>query len=1413
MISTVDFLAKLRSLGIKVSSEGGALRYKAPKGTLTPDLIAELRSRKAEIIEFLNQFDTAPSSNLPPIKPQSRDSGEFPLSWAQERLWFIDQLEPDSITYNIPIALRLEGNLKVSALEQALAEIVSRHEVLRTSFPAIEGQPKQVIAPTAKPIFKIVDLSSDLEPEQRDSQLQQLLQQEISRPFNLASDLLIRSHLWQLSNTEYVLLVNMHHIVADGWSIKVFRQELSSLYRVFSEGKTSSLPELAIQYKDFALWQRDCLQGKIGEKQLNYWQQQLDNTPELLPLPIDRPRPSTQTYQGKTYSFSLSEQLSQKLKELSTQSGTTLFMTLQGAFSILLSRLCGESDILIGSPIANRNRNETEGLIGFFVNTLVLRTKLENNPSFAEVLKQVRETTLAAYENQDIGLEQIVKTLQLERSLSHSPLFQVMFVLQNTPNSELELPGVKVKQLKVTTETAKFDLTLSMTESSTKLVGSWNYNTNLFNDETIERISGHFQTLLSAIVENPQQKINQLPLLTEAEKHHLLVDWNDTEREYPHNKSIHQLFEEQVRQRPKAIAVKFANQDLSYQQLNQRANQLAHYLQTRGVKPGVLVGICLERSPEMLVALLAILKAGGAYVPLDPNYPADRLAFMLEDTQVPILLTQQLLTEKFLADKIEIFCLDTDWKTLNSENTDNPASKAIAKNIAYVTYTSGSTGRPKGVCVSHQAVSRLLFNTNYIKLEPNDKIAQISNISFDAATFEIWGSLLHGGKLVIISQDIFLDPQKFAKQLREQEISVLFLTTALFNQLASIIPQAFKNLRYLLFGGESAKPQWVQEILKKAPPQNLLHVYGPTEGTTFSSWYLVENISEGATTIPIGRPISNTQIYILDKYLQPVPIGVVGELYIGGDGLAEGYLNQTELTKEKFISNPFLNSQLRIPHSEKLYKTGDLARYLRDGNIDFCGRTDNQFKIRGFRIELGEVESTLAQHPLIKECAILAKEESSASRQLVAYLVFRKNSTPNTEEIRNFLGQKLPNYMIPSSFIVVDDLPLTANGKVNSRALLNLDLPQQESKANFVAPRSELEIELAQIWEQVLKINPIGIKDNFFDLGGHSLLAISLFAQINNRFGNNFPLSTIFKTPNIEELAKKIADCRTNYKKLPTESNLLVAIQPNGTKTPFFCIHAGHGQVLFYQKLAKYLDSDQPLYALEPQGLNDPKQPLTKFEDMAALYIEEMRKIQPHGPYLICGYCIGGVIAYEIAQQLRLEGDQIALLAFLDAYPKVQKSTSNYLLKSFDRFLKLGFKARLIRLIRKPLKLIFNKLLGITWKISPRLSLSFPESWKREYFYFLHAKALYEYQPKIFPDYLDVVNFRATQNLDKKTITSSWNGLIKENIENYDMQINHFEMIRQESALEEVANKLTSCLKSPEGVTRQKETRAKEKTR
>jgi surfactin family lipopeptide synthetase A len=1036
----------------------------------------------------------------------------LPLSFAQSRLWFLDRLEGGSATYNMPEPLQLSGYLDIAALEVAVQEIVKRHEILRTSFQIVDGEPIQVISQHCQIPFPLLDLQH-LEDAAQSSRLQSLAIAQSQKPFNLAVPPLLRVTLVRLGLESHILLVTIHHIIADGWSMGIFIDELSALYQAACSGIPAQLPALGIQYADFALWQRQWLTADVLQHQVDYWRQQLADLPPLLELPLDRSRPSIQTFCGATRSFEIDRESTDRLKLLSQGAGATLFMTLLAAFATLLSRYSRQEEIAIGSPIANRNQSGIESLIGFFVNTLVLHTKLDGNPTFVELLARVREMTLAAYEHQDLPFEKLVEELQPERSLSYTPLFQVMFVLQNAPLSKVELPDLTIAPFKLDLVAARFDLTLQMTETAAGLTGELIYNRDLFDASTIDRMAGHFQILLAGIIANAHQPIAQLPLIGSAEQQQLLIDWNDTHADYPQDKCIHQLFEAQVELTPNAIAVQYESTQLTYRELNDRSNQLAHYLQTLGVKAEVLVGICVERSCEMIIGLLGILKAGGAYVPLDPAYPPDRLSFMLADSQVAVLLTQQkLLTIPTV--NVPIVELD-DWGNFQGESTTNPHSDLQPSNLAYVIYTSGSTGKPKGVLVQHQGLCNLaLAQIRCFDVRPDSRVLQFASFSFDASISEVVMSLCAGATLYLGNRDALLPGTGLMQLLQQHRISHITLSPS---ALAAMPSGAYPDLRTIIVAGEACPPDVVTQW---SPGRLFMNGYGPTESTVCATTAIC---TASKTAPPIGRPIDNIQVYILDGHLQPVPIGVAGELHIGGAGLARGYLNRPALTAEKFIPNPFSQA-----YSGRLYKTGDLVRYLANGNIEFLGRIDLQVKIRGFRIELGEIEAVLSLQPQVQEAAVVVRIDPTGKR-LVAYIVPKAGfstgeATPTipASQLRNFLTERLAEYMVPSAFVMLESFPLTPNGKIDRQALANLAQGHSELDRSAVAPSTPIEAILASIWADILGIAEVGIHHNFFELGGHSLLATQVISRIHDALQVDLPLRTLFERQTIADLAETV---------------------------------------------------------------------------------------------------------------------------------------------------------------------------------------------------------------------------------------------------------------------------------------------------
>lgn len=1044
--------------------------------------------------------------------PRHQYLDSVPLSFAQERLWFLDQLAPNQPVYNEPIALRLRGNLRLELLQKSFNEIVNRHGVLRTAFTTVEGQPVQVIAKSLNLNLPVLNLQ-DLTLQEQEKQVQRLAIEEASQPFDLSQRPLIRVKLLQLRENEYILLLTMHHIICDRWSFAILLQELTTLYQSYCNNQPSTLKELPIQYADYTIWEKQYLTGEVLEKQLSYWKKQLADAPALLELPTDYPRPPVLSNRGSQLSFSLSPELTQVFKTFSQQEEATLFITLLTAFKVLLYRYTQQTDILVGTTIAGRNREELESLIGFFVNTLVLRTDLSEQPSFRQLLRRVRQVALEAYAHQDLPFEKIVEKLQVERNLSHTPLFQVMFQLQNTPNQKLELASLTWETLEIHNQTTKFDLVLSMIETEQGLIGNFYYNTDLFATATIARMQGHFQTLLESIAANPDQEIGKLPLLTSGEQQQFL-EWNHTHFDYSQDQCIHQLFAEQVETTPEAIALVFEDTALTYQQLDQKANQLAHYLQKLGVGTEVLVGICVERSLEMVIGILGILKAGAAYVPIDPEYPSERLAYMLEDSQVQVLLTQEKLLTQISHHHIKTVCLDSDWQEIAQEATSNLTCSVQGENLAYVIYTSGSTGKPKGAMNTHQGIyNRLLWMQTAYKLNAADRVLQKTPFSFDVSVWEFFWPLLNGASLVMAKPGGHGDRSYLIDLICKEQITTLhFVPSMLQVFLDGEDVQKCTSIKRVICSGE-ALPLNLQTRFFQRFNCELHNLYGPTEAAIDVTFWQCQKHNPWPT-VPIGQPISNIQIYILDSHLQPVPVGIPGELYIGGAGLARGYWHRPELTAEKFIPHPFINHP-----NQRLYKTGDLGRYLPDGNIEYLGRIDHQVKIRGFRIELEEIEAQLSAYSQIRETVVIVREDEPGEKSLVAYVSPDGDVNIQISELRSFLQSKLPAYMIPTNFVILPTLPLTPNGKINRKALPKPEKLRLKSTVAYVMPQTEIETKIVKIWQEVLKIEQIGIEDNFFELGGHSLLMVRVQQQLQEVLKISVPILELFRYPTISSLA------------------------------------------------------------------------------------------------------------------------------------------------------------------------------------------------------------------------------------------------------------------------------------------------------
>jgi amino acid adenylation domain-containing protein len=1241
-LTTVKLLSHLRCKNVDLRVENGRLILNAPKGVISPSLMEELSRRKTEIIEFLGNAASSIGSETIPLKAMPRE-GVLPVSFSQQRLWFLSQLEPDSTAYVIHGAIRLQGKLNVEALEHSLSEIYRRHEALRTTFKEADGRPEQIISPPAPIKLPMEDLQS-LAINERQAEIQRLISEVAQNPFDLSKGSLLRIKLLRLGNHEHVFVLAMHHIISDGWSQGVFLQELEALYGAFCAGQSSPLPELPVQYADYAIWQRQWLQGKVLERQLGYWKKQLGGELPVLLLPTDRLRPAVQTYKGAEKSFSFSGHLRKGLYELSQRQGVTLFMTLLAAFKVLLYRYSGQTDFAVGSPIANRNRTEVENLIGFFVNTLVLRSDLTGNPTFKELLARVRQMTLDAYDHQDLPFEKLVEELQPARDLSYSPLFQVMFVWQNMARKPVKLPDLTWTPMAIPAHASMFDLTLYMWERAEGLSGIFEYNTDLFDARTIDRMAGHFQMLLEAVVADPNQHLSELPLLTEAEHHQLIIEWNATAADYPADRCLHELFEEQAARTPDRVAVVFGDAQLTYDELNRRANQLAHHLQTLGVRAETRVAICIERSPEMVVGLLGILKAGAAYVPLDSSYPHDRLTFMLEDARVSVLLTTVKILGKFPDYAGAVVCLDRDRELIAEKNDAPPDSDVAPDHTAYIIYTSGSTGTPKGVVGRHRAsVNRFNWMWHTYPFEENEVCCQKTTLSFVDSIWEIFGPLLKGIKNIIISDDVVKDPFNLVKTLASNGVTRMVLVPSLLKVILDAhadLDRKLPDLKIWISSGETLSLELARRFQKLLPTRRLLNLYGSSEVAADVTFFDTAQLNVAHVRVPIGRPIDNSRIHILDINQNPVPVGVTGEIYVGGANLAGGYFERPDLTAERFVPDA-----VKGDSGELLFRTGDLGRYLSDGEIEYVGRNDHQVNLRGFRIELGEVEAVLRQHAGVKAAVAAVNKSESGDKILVAYVVLEEGRETSIQTLKHFLQEKLPHYMVPAIIVDLEEIPLTPSGKIDRLRLPSIERRRSELVEALAIPRDELEIKLANIWKKGLGVKSIGIRDNFFELGGHSLLAAQLFARIENELNVTLPLATLFQAPTIELLTEKLKS--HSWK---TSWSSLVPIQPGGTRVPLFLVHGAEGNVLLYRELSKYLGENQPVYGLQAQGLDGKSDFITSVEGMAKHYIQEIRSLLPEGPFQLGGYCLGGLIAFEMARQLQAEGNKVDLLALFESY-------------------------------------------------------------------------------------------------------------------------------------------------------------------
>ena len=1334
------------------------------------------------VAQFAELMVEAQRNHIPPIQAVDRTTFErLPLSFAQERLWFIHQLQPDSPAYNLPGIITLDGDLDINLLEQAFNFIIARHEILRTVFPSEEGQARQVVLDRLDFRLERIDLTHYDTREKRASKAEEICQADARKPFDLAHGPLLRGKAISLTSREHILMVNMHHIITDGWSVEIMIKELGLIIDALEQGRDPELAPLPIQYPDYSVWQRRWLEESgVLKQQLTYWQEKLAGVPETLDLAADYLRPSVQSFAGANHTFTIDVHLTEQFKRLGQQQGSTLFMVLLAAFKTLMYRYTGQSDICIGSPIANRQHGETEGLIGMFVNTLALRTQVEPEDTFSTFLAKVRATCLEAYEHQSAPFEKVVDMLHPQRTLAMNPIFQVMFVLQNT--GPLEKLDQRIQPYPLHSGISKFDLVVDFTEVQQGLEGSIEYRTELYKPQTIERMARHFTALCYAITATPGARICDLDFINDAEKHKLMDEFNQSREELPGDKCLHELFVEQITLHGEDPAVVCGEEQLTYRQLYERSRDLALYLQSLGVKPDTLVAVFMERSLDLIVGLLGILQAGGAYVPLDPRDPDERVSYMLQDTQAAIVLTRDNLRERLGAlvpAEKRLLALDQQWPEIADRVAELKATgiqlrqQVEPHHLAYLIYTSGSTGKPKGVMIEHHSPVALVHWASHVySREELAAVIASTSICFDLSVFEIFVPLANGGK-IILPRDAF-----GLLNLTEKERKSI----TLINTVPSAVEEFLRlgaipdSVQTINLAGEPLSPALVNKVYENSSVRKVYDLYGPSETTTYSTWILRKKNAVAS----IGRPISNTQAYILDFHNRLQPIGVPGELHIAGVGLARGYLNRQELTREKFVANPF-------QPGTRMYKTGDWARWLDDGTIQYLGRVDTQVKVHGYRVELGEIEARLKQHPAIQDSAVIGWGQDS-KKQLIAF--YRAKSTTGNrlvelpyQELRQHVSQALPEYMVPASFVSVKSIPLTPNGKVDRRMLAQMHV-EKKSSQEHVSPHDNTEGQLVEIWARVLNLKPekIGIHDNFFELGGHSLSAVQLMGKISKSFEQLLPPAAIFIAPTIAELARMISTQKT------TTVDILVPIQAGGNAPPIFGVPGAGGSVLSLQPLIKTLGPDQPFYGLQAVGLDGKALPLNSLEETAQANIAALKTLQPTGPYRFIGHSYGGVVAYEMTRILASQGEEVSSLVLLDSIaPALKQGQMDHdeaedLVEASVTFASLYGVTLTIDLPRVRRSSSMDNIQYIAGLLNDRGVEISGEQFTVFYgVYRANLRSYAAYQPSKLSSKTDVSLYRAIQDFADPSMPRDygWNRLLPTPVSIYDVDANHFSILKE----------------------------------
>ena len=1349
-------------------------------------------------------FDDPTIAGLASVLAESKDAkgsaqhierrklgGPVALSFAQEQLWFLSHLTPGSPVYNVVDMIRFKGQYDAGAIRKALNELVRRHEILRTVFSCINGCPMQTVLPGIDLAFKEVDLGS-FAGEDQESEWKRVVQEEGRKVFDLSRAPLFRASMVHIGPREHKMLLTLRHIIADEWSMELIHDEITQLYDAFSQGSPSPLAELPIRYTDYAAWQRDRFQDDAFRRQEAYWKKELSGAPTVLELPTDKPRPAKQTFQGAVESFKLSRELSEQLKALGREEQATLFMLLEAGFAALLHRCTGQEDLLVGTPISGRTRRETENLVGYFLNTVVLRSQFSERTNFRSLLRKTRERALAAYAHPDFPFNRLVADLAPERDPSRSPVFQAMFVLHD-PDGISEVSRAFGNR-DLSTGTSKFDLTLVLSETADGIEGIFEYKTDLFAPATIQRMCGHYERLLEAIAEDPEQEISKLAMLTSTEQEEVLLGWNQTAQDYPGtDRCLHELIEEQAARIPDRVALVFEQRRITYGELNRRANQLAHHLRGLGVGPEILVGLFLERSPEMIVSLLAILKAGGAYVPMDPAYPKERIRNILEDSKATFVLTQRSVVNELPEFTGQTVCLDSDWARIATGSEANPASHAKSENLAYVLFTSGSTGRPKGVALEHRcAVSFILWAKQVFGPKQLEGVLFATSVCFDLSVFEMFVTLSAGGK-VIIAPDILHLPSLLAKN----EITLINTVPSAISELLRVngVPDTVNTIN---LAGEPLSDSLAAQIYASTKVERVYNLYGPTETTTYSTYTLVPR----RAAVTIGKPIANTQVYILDANRKPVPIGVPGEMYIAGAGVARGYYGRPDLTNERFVQNPFSGRA-----GARMYRTGDICTWLPEGEIRYLGRADHQVKLRGFRIELGEIEAAMEKHPAIRKAFAMVREDSPGLKRLIAYFETKKDSAPaEASELRNHLKKILPEYMVPSNFIALERLPLTPNGKINRKALPAPDDQTAEGARDRVAPRDAIEQMLCQILSKAMNVRRVGLHDNFFDLGGDSLLAVRIVADVESIFGTRLPLVTLLQAPTVAELAEILR--KENW--TPQWSSL-VPIRAEGSRPPLFLMHSHGGNVLEYYPLAMQLGPDQPVYALQARGLDGKIEKDRTLEEMAARYLDEIRTIQPEGPYFLGGFCLGGSLALIAAQHLLEAGQEVPLVILIQTTHPFAVSFKPEITR-FQRVWNIGRKRLDLEwenLSYHGVKHIVERVRHIWNRAGARAAIFFDRLAEKEtdepsrlsMNYILevlgieHEKALRKFSPRPYGG--DVLLFRASKQLAGQKIDEAlgWKGVLTGRIDVREIPGHQQNMMSPPNVVP-LANEITTHLKA-----------------